>query len=377
MAIPAYLVALSLTTTSDESHANPGGFTVTVDRGEVVEVAFVVVATSGARDVVPLATALPQMLHWAQLLVRPQHTPWPLFCARVSGLAPDAVAQAKHTLSSALLELDQFVQTYFVSQNKSFAFVTHGEADLRYHLVREAREKGVALPAYLSVFFDIVSQVRVCSEALTYLNDEFSAPGTTPASSTAPANSAAVVPIIPHNMSLVSLCHQVGIQHEGRLNCGIDNALSIAKICIAVLNASQNWLPMSVVQSSIPPPGFHVKKEVPFTHPINTAQLLLDFYSSESKIVFITCISFQTTVTDLQNWLRQGNLVASQLWMLKNNEGRPEGSGFIVFSTHADAHSCIANLNGRALDGRAVQVGPSSEREFGLTRPFRSAFPVS
>ncbi|KAI9329333.1 hypothetical protein BDR26DRAFT_825383 [Obelidium mucronatum] len=369
---PAYLVAVGVTTTSDETHANPAPPLVARDRAELVELSFVVVATPSARDVAPGA---PMMMHWAQLLARPQFTPWSPFCARVSGFAPDHVAAAKHSFASALLELDQFVQTYFIAQNKSFAFVTHGEYDIRYHLVREAKEKGVPLPSYFSVFFDIASQVRVCSDALSYVNDEFAAPGTT-AGAPATVVTPTVTPIIPHNMSLVSLCHQVGIQHEGRLNSGIDSALMIAKICIAVLNASQNWIPSSVALTSVPPAGYLVKREVPFTNPTNTASLLLEFYSSESKIVFITGISFSATVTDLQTWLRQVNLVPGQLWMLKNNEGRPEGSGYIVFSTHADAHSCIVNLNGRSMDGRGIQVGPASEREFDLTRPFRAPFPT-
>ncbi|KAJ3057920.1 hypothetical protein HDU98_005944, partial [Podochytrium sp. JEL0797] len=62
--------------------------------------------------------------------------------------------------------------------------------------------------------------------------------------------------------------------------------------------------------------------------------------------------------------------------MLKNNEGRPEGSGFVVFTTHTDARGAMASLNGRSMEGRAVQVVCSSDREFDLTRPFRFPFPT-
>ncbi|KAJ3292764.1 zinc finger domain-containing protein [Rhizoclosmatium sp. JEL0117] len=368
--IPHYIVCLGLTTTCDESHANPAPPLVPRDRAELVELSFVVVATRAAADVVPGA---PMMLHWSQLFVRPLFTPWTQFGARLSGFSPDVVNAAPHSLASAIHELDTFVQTYFVNQNKSFAFVTHGEYDLRYHLQREAKEKGLVLPSYFSVFFDIASQVRLCSEGLAYTNDEYAPPGTANPSL---QTTSTVAPIIPHNMSLVSLCHQVGIQHEGRLNCGIDNAVMLAKICIAVLNASATWIPSSVAHATTPPAGYLIKKEVPFTNPTNVSSLLLEFYSSESRIVYITGISYNTTVVDIQTWLRQGQLSAGQLWMLKNNEGRPEGAGYIVFNSHADAHSCFVNLNGRAMDGRAVQVGPATEKEFDLTRPFRSPFPT-
>ncbi|KAJ3059080.1 hypothetical protein HDU98_004911, partial [Podochytrium sp. JEL0797] len=288
---PDYLVCLGITTTCDESHANPAmPPLVPRDRAEIAELSFVVVATAQAKDVVPLA---PQMLHWSQLLVRPAFTPWTPFCARVSGFPMDAVVQAKHTLASALAELDAFVQTYFVSQNRSFAFVTHGDHDLRCHLVREAKEKSIVLPAYFSRFFDIASQVRIAAEAMAYHHDEFAAPGTVVPASTSSASSS-VVPIIPHNMSLVALCHQVGLQHEGRLNCGIDNALMLAKITIATLNAAATWVPMGGVAAAA---GSVVKKEVPFTVPVDLGAALAEFFRVECKVVFVTGISFNTTVT--------------------------------------------------------------------------------
>ncbi|KAJ3205285.1 hypothetical protein HDU82_005302 [Entophlyctis luteolus] len=372
------------------------------------------------------------MLHWQQLLIRPAFTPFSAFCSRVSGFSHDQLMAAKraYSFATAIQELDIFIQTYFISQNKTFTFATHGESELRFHLVREAKEKGVMLAPYYSVFFEIGTQVRLWHEGYLQQQQEqqaisgyqqklvapsalsvpavaatpplqpptngnsaglpsvkkpennsagISFPATssgelpvTSVTSTAPA----VSPSLPLNMSLVALCHSVGIQHEGRLHCGIDSAVTIAKIAITVLAVAQGLLAVPASPPSAYQPGSRVR-EIPFTNPTNLGTLVADFYATESKIVIIYGIPFNVTVLDVQSWLRQVNLVPTQLWMLKTGEGRPDGSGYAVFNTHSDAHLCLVNLNGRAMNGRAIQVGPATEREFELTRPLRAPFPTA
>jgi RNA recognition motif-containing protein len=48
--------------------------------------------------------------------------------------------------------------------------------------------------------------------------------------------------------------------------------------------------------------------------------------------------------------------------------GQPRGFGFVEMSANADADRAIAELNGRELDGRALNVNearPKTERSFG------------
>ncbi|KAJ3357827.1 hypothetical protein HDU83_002955 [Entophlyctis luteolus] len=253
------------------------------------------------------------------------------------------------SFATAIQELDIFIQTYFISQNKTFTFATHGESELRFHLVREAKEKGVMLAPYYSVFFEIGTQVRLWHEGYLQQQQEqqaisgyqqklvapsalsvpavaatpplqpptngnsaalpsvkkpennsagISFPATssgelpvTSVTSTAPA----VSPSLPLNMSLVALCHSVGIQHEGRLHCGIDSAVTIAKIAITVLAVAQGLLAVPASPPSAYQPGSRVR-EIPFTNPTNLGTLVADFYATESKIVIIYGIPFNVTV---------------------------------------------------------------------------------
>ena len=41
--------------------------------------------------------------------------------------------------------------------------------------------------------------------------------------------------------------------------------------------------------------------------------------------------------SDVKNWLSAYSLVGKELWIVRNAEGRPDGSGFIVFDHHDDA----------------------------------------
>ncbi|KAI8840469.1 hypothetical protein BJ741DRAFT_516541, partial [Chytriomyces cf. hyalinus JEL632] len=327
-----FLVALAATTTCDETHENPGMATVTRDRAETVELSLVVVDSVSS-----------QAVHWLQLFVRPAFTAFSPFSVRMTGsVTNDSIVGARHTLASAITEIDNLVQAYFSVRNRTFAFVTHGDHLLRFHLPREAKEKGVALPLYFSSFFDIAQEAKLWAQSLG-LNQ-----------------------VVNPRVSLVAL--------------GIDNAVMISKLTIRLLATNNANATISTVDDV--PPGVAAPTTAALRHhrifstPYNLATRLAEFYENESKFIYVTGLPFAASVNDIQSWLRQGNLVAAQLWMVKNQEGRPDGSGYIVFASHSDAHSAIVNLNGRAIDGRAIQTAPASETEFELMRSLRSPFPV-
>ncbi|KAJ3231791.1 hypothetical protein HDU81_003530 [Chytriomyces hyalinus] len=340
-----FLIALAATTTCDETHENPGMATVTRDRAETVELSLVVVDSTSS-----------QAVHWLQLFVRPAFTAFSPFSVRMTGFTNDSIVGARHTLASAVTEIDNLVQAYFTARNRTFAFVTHGDHLLRFHLPREAKEKGVTLPQCFSSFFDIAQEAKLWTQILG-LNQ-----------------------VVNPRLSLVALCHLVGLQHEGSTYRGIDNAVMISKLTIRLLTTNNANATISTVDDVPPgvvaPASAAMRHQPVFATPYNLATRLAEFYENESKFIYVTGLPFAASVNDIQSWLRQGNLVAAQLWMVKNQEGRPDGSGYIVFSSHADAHSAIVNLNGRAIDGRAIQTAPASEAEFESMRSLRSPFPT-
>ena len=78
----------------------------------------------------------------------------------------------------------------------------------------------------------------------------------------------------------------------------------------------------------------------------------------------------------MEAFVRQAGVIASQLYMVKNAEGRAEGSGYAVFSTHYDAVTALS-LTGKILGERLVQVSPATDKSFEAILPTCSAFPVS
>ncbi|KAI8618845.1 hypothetical protein BC830DRAFT_1106855 [Chytriomyces sp. MP71] len=349
------LVALSATTTCDETHENPDPVSVPRDRAETVELAVMCVRLPQELAVPTIAAPLQAWPHGPslRLFLKPQSTPFPPFCARVSGFPIDHFSLAKHSLASAIAELDAFLNKHFIAKGLSFAVVTHKSHLLRFHLPREAKEKCVSLPSYLSVFYEIGHEIGLWKQG--------SIESKIASTSLATASS-----ILPH-ASIVSLCLAAGIQHEGRLHCGWDNVLMIARLTSVVIEAT-NTFPATSTRTSA---------EFPFAVPVDSSAMMLLFYETESRFVFITGFAFTATVDDMHELLDQINLNAKQLWMCKNAEGRPDGTGFIILANHEDAHNCLVNLNGRAVSGRAIQIAPSSQSEFNMMRSFCAPFPTS
>ncbi|KAJ3115329.1 hypothetical protein HDU96_000813 [Phlyctochytrium bullatum] len=278
-----FLVALDLESTTDENHSNPSDVKVRRDQGEIIELSFVVINV-----------ALKQIVHRQQIYVRPERTTVTPFCTTLTGITPAQLENAE-LLHSALQTVDNFIQTHFVSQDKKFCFVTHGEWDLRFQMSRETREKGIPLPHYFNVFYDVIREVN---HWLVIAGHRTASPKT----------------------SINGLCSAINLPHEGRPHSGIDDASNIARISVA----------------------------------------LLEF----------------TDKCDIENWVATAGIKAHELWMVKNAEGRPDGTGFAVFLSHEEAKQCLC-LNGRILGERTILVSPGTELQLEQTKEVRSPFPTA
>ncbi|KAJ3092943.1 hypothetical protein HK102_000037 [Quaeritorhiza haematococci] len=331
-----FLVALDLESTCDENNSNPGEVKVARDQGEIIELSYVVVS---------LQQQPPQIVHQEQVFVKPEKTPLTTFCTQLTGITQDQLDNAD-TLKGALQRVDKFVEAHFTSQDKKFCFVTHGEWDLRYQLPREAREKNIPLPNYFTVFFDAIQEVNAWL-SLTQAGGKRVHTG---------------------RHTLIGLCSALGLQHEGRLHSGLDDALSVARITMALLERVDQWI------AAQPPGTVSDDVQIPMTQPVDLTAQLNEFYMSQSKVVHLGGLPFKATHSEVDTWVGLAGIKAASLWMVRNSEGRPDGTGFAVFHSHEDAKACLA-LNGRILGERTIQVSPANEKYLESTEHIRAPFP--
>ncbi|KAJ3334200.1 hypothetical protein HDU76_006572 [Blyttiomyces sp. JEL0837] len=326
-----FIMALDLESTCDENHSNPTDIKVPRDQGEIIEMSFAVVNV-----------ATKQIVLQTQIFVKPENTPLTPFCTNLTGITA-AHLETAGSLQSAITAIDTFIQTNFTSQSKTFGFMTHGEWDLRYQLNRESREKGIHLAPHYNVFFDAVAEVN---RYLVLINQKSQSP----------------------KASLIGLCHAMGLQHEGRLHSGIDDANTVARICVAVLDGVEKWVAS----------GEKVKagKVVPMTTPVNLSQQLSEFYETMSTILHFGGLPFKATQSDMEAWITLAGVKAIDLWMVRNAEGRADGTGFAVFANHEDAKQCLS-LDGRILGERTIQVSPASDKSLEATVDVRARFPTA
>lgn len=86
------------------------------------------------------------------------------------------------------------------------------------------------------------------------------------------------------------------------------------------------------------------------------------------KNLFVGNMSFQTTESDLRSMFEPfGEITRIQL-MTDRDTGRARGFGFVDMANDEEAAKAIAALNGKELDGRALNVNearPKTERSGG------------
>ncbi|KAI9364934.1 hypothetical protein DFJ73DRAFT_619771 [Zopfochytrium polystomum] len=326
-----FLVAIDMESTCDENHANPGDVKVRKDQAELIEISFAVVDVAHAR-----------IVHHQQIYVKPEKTPLTLFCTNLTGISAAHLEDAD-TLQSAIETLNRFIENNFTSQSKTFCFVAHGDWDLRYQLPRECREKNVNLESYFGIYFDVATE---CNNWLSFQRQR----------------------TVPVKTSIVGLCQTMGLVHEGRLHSGLDDAMSVARISIKIL---EEFGSRSKSVADVPLRG----GALPFQTPINVLAQEAEFFASQSTYLMLGGLPFKATHGDVESFVRLAGVSAKELFMNRNAEGRPDGTGYAVFYNHDDASSALS-LNGRMMGERIIVVKPANESSFQSAAGMMAPFPV-
>src|SRR5262249_61839348 len=83
------------------------------------------------------------------------------------------------------------------------------------------------------------------------------------------------------------------------------------------------------------------------------------------KKIFVGNLSFDTTSADLESLFSEVGHCESASVITDRATGRSRGFGFVEMSSAAEAQQAIAALNGRELQGRAINVSEARERSSG------------
>jgi len=86
------------------------------------------------------------------------------------------------------------------------------------------------------------------------------------------------------------------------------------------------------------------------------------------KNIFVGNLSFGTTEDAIRSLFEQYGTVERVNLITDRDTGQARGFGFVEMSVNADADRAIAALNGKELDGRALNVNearPKPDRGFG------------
>src|SRR6202051_5240317 len=86
------------------------------------------------------------------------------------------------------------------------------------------------------------------------------------------------------------------------------------------------------------------------------------------KNIFVGNLSFGATEHAVRSMFEQYGAVERVSIVTDRDSGQPRGFGFVEMSVNAEADRAIAELNGRELDGRALNTNeqrPKKDRGFG------------
>jgi RNA recognition motif-containing protein len=83
------------------------------------------------------------------------------------------------------------------------------------------------------------------------------------------------------------------------------------------------------------------------------------------KRLYVGNLSYNTTEMGLRETFGQIGTVADAKIVMDRETGRPRGFGFVEMSSDQEAQEAIQQLNGRELDGRAINVNEAQERAGG------------
>jgi RNA recognition motif-containing protein len=90
--------------------------------------------------------------------------------------------------------------------------------------------------------------------------------------------------------------------------------------------------------------------------------------------LFVGNLSFDTSDDDLRNAFAQAGSCASASVVRDRMTGRSRGFGFVEMSSQEDAQRAITSLNGKDLQGRAMNVSEARERGSAPSAPRMNSF---
>jgi RNA recognition motif-containing protein len=80
------------------------------------------------------------------------------------------------------------------------------------------------------------------------------------------------------------------------------------------------------------------------------------------KKLFVGGLNWKTTDDGLREAFEEFGEVSEAKVIMDRETGRSRGFGFVTFSDDAAAAKAIADMNGKELEGRAIQVNEAQER---------------
>jgi RNA recognition motif-containing protein len=83
------------------------------------------------------------------------------------------------------------------------------------------------------------------------------------------------------------------------------------------------------------------------------------------KRLYVGNLSYSVTEADLREVFAEGGAVADVKVVLDRDTGRPRGFAFVEMSSDAEASKAMEVLNGRDVQGRAINVSEARERAGG------------
>ena len=89
-----------------------------------------------------------------------------------------------------------------------------------------------------------------------------------------------------------------------------------------------------------------------------------------SQNLFIGSLAYATTDDSLKAFFEQIGEVASAKVITDRESGRSKGFGFVEFVNEEDNQKAVDQLDGKELDGRAINVGLAKPKEDRPRRDF-------
>ncbi|KAI8335523.1 hypothetical protein BC941DRAFT_71703 [Chlamydoabsidia padenii] len=329
------LVLINLEVTCDENPTNPAAVQVTKENAEIIQLSFAIVNASNM-----------ELLKHQVIHVKPERTPLTQFCTQITGITSDTLASAG-TLKEAIELLDKTIQSDILDNQLDFCLVTHGGWVLRIQLPREARDKKLDLPNYLSHprLFDLKQEIQrwQAHHSETHLR----------------------------TTSLKELCHvfevpMVRKKDSMDSSTGDDTLQKVDDGDVDILATTVN-----VIRHLT-----KFKYNDVFVYPIDTLADLQQFNAEDSLVVHLAGLPYEVTQGELEAWFASNGLRPSRMWMMQTSEQtKPSLSGFVVFTQHEDALNALL-LNGRSFNDRVIAVSPNSERVVEAAASILSPFPL-